>query len=369
MNLIPLFCHGDLSATLEAQLAEARRAVDEIPETQFRAADMSATGNKLFTRFGVEPVSITEGAISVQAEDADIDRRSVPDRDWGFPGDPPTVRGTRVIYNVPFTGDAAVLRKRPSTWTQRVPRAVITDSELRFVYEVQSSQVASTKASFDCDLSDTKQWLGWANDDLEQFNTKLAAVIEEGINQRNSRLQAASEGLAGLGLPVRRSERVRIDAHLIPAPRSAAPASAPTGRPEYDVALSFAGEDRRYVQKVATYLVEAKAKVFYDEFETVALWGKDLVEHLQDIYENRARFCVLFISEHYVKKPWPTHERRSAQARALVAKEEYLLPARFDDSVVPGLPSTMGFVDLRPLGPRDFAELVLAKIGMSNSGA
>jgi hypothetical protein len=73
---------------------------------------------------------------------------------------------------------------------------------------------------------------------------------------------------------------------------------------------------------------------------------------------------VLFISEHYVNKPWPRHERRSAQARALVADQEYLLPARFDDTVLPGLPPTIGFVDLRGMDPADLAQLILEKLGV-----
>ena len=44
----------------------------------------------------------------------------------------------------------------------------------------------------------------------------------------------------------------------------------------YDVALSFAGEDRPYVQAVAETLRSLKARVFYDAFEEADLWGKDL---------------------------------------------------------------------------------------------
>ena len=45
---------------------------------------------------------------------------------------------------------------------------------------------------------------------------------------------------------------------------------------KYDIALSFAGEDREYVEKVATLLKENGVKVFYDKFEQVDLWGKDV---------------------------------------------------------------------------------------------
>ena len=45
---------------------------------------------------------------------------------------------------------------------------------------------------------------------------------------------------------------------------------------DYDVVLSFAGEDRNYVEKVANKLLYKGIKVFYDNFETVDNWGKDL---------------------------------------------------------------------------------------------
>jgi len=52
---------------------------------------------------------------------------------------------------------------------------------------------------------------------------------------------------------------------------------------EYDVALSFAGEDREYIEKVADKLDQDGIKVFYDKFEEIDLWGKNLYDHLDDV--------------------------------------------------------------------------------------
>lgn len=115
----------------------------------------------------------------------------------------------------------------------------------------------------------------------------------------------------------------------------------------YDVCLSYAGEDRAYVDEVATILRSQGVRVFYDRFEETELWGKDLYEHFVHIYRDAARFCILFISKAYAKKAWPTHERRTAQERALQEHSEYVLPARFDDTEVPGLRGTIAYLDLR----------------------
>jgi TIR domain len=132
---------------------------------------------------------------------------------------------------------------------------------------------------------------------------------------------------------------------------------------QYDVCLSFAGEDRDYVEKVARELRAHGVRVFYDRYEVAELWGKDLYEHLTYVYSNAARYCVLFVSRHYAEKVWTNHERRSAQERAMTEHHEYILPARFDDTEVPGLRSTVGFVDLQVLTPEELVELIEQKLG------
>jgi hypothetical protein len=131
--------------------------------------------------------------------------------------------------------------------------------------------------------------------------------------------------------------------------------------------LSFAGENRAYVEDVATGLKAAGVSVFYDAFEKADLWGKNLVEHLADIYQNRSKYVVMFVSAQYVDKAWTRHERQHAQARALVATDEYILPARFDDTAVPGMTSTVGYVDLRTTSAAEMVNLILKKLGRTRT--
>ncbi len=71
----------------------------------------------------------------------------------------------------------------------------------------------------------------------------------------------------------------------------------------------------------------------------------------------------MFISQHYAEKVWPTHERRSAFEKAIDSKEEYILPARFDDTEIPGLNKHISYIDLRKKTPKDFAALIIQKLG------
>ena len=132
---------------------------------------------------------------------------------------------------------------------------------------------------------------------------------------------------------------------------------------KFELVLSFAGEDREYVEKVAEILVCRGVTLFYDRYQKATLWGKDLYEHLNKVYGGDARYCVMFISKSYADKVWTTHERRSAFAAAIERREEYILPARFDDTEIEGLRKTVGYVDLRQETVDSFVELILQKLG------
>ena len=136
---------------------------------------------------------------------------------------------------------------------------------------------------------------------------------------------------------------------------------------EYDVAFSFADEQRHYVQETKEALLARGVRVFYDHDETSELWGKDLYQSLSEIYLKMARYCVLFLSRDYANKRWTKHELKNIQARAFQESREYLLPARFDDTEIPGLLPTIAYVDLRVHEPKEFADIIISKINGNSS--
>ena len=131
---------------------------------------------------------------------------------------------------------------------------------------------------------------------------------------------------------------------------------------EYDVALSFAGEDRQYAEALANLLKSDGYSAFYDEYEQATLWGKNIYEHLSSIYKDKARYCVIFLSQYYAQKLWPNHERQSAQARAFEENQEYILPIRLDDTEIPGFLSTVGYLDLRSMSIEEIYKILVNKL-------
>lgn len=72
----------------------------------------------------------------------------------------------------------------------------------------------------------------------------------------------------------------------------------------------------------------------------------------------------MFISKNYANKVWTSHERKSALAKAIEEKEEYILPARFDDTEIPGIQPTIGYVDLTKKDSDQLGEMILQKLGI-----
>jgi hypothetical protein len=130
----------------------------------------------------------------------------------------------------------------------------------------------------------------------------------------------------------------------------------------WDVALSFAGAQRDYVEQVASVLTGWGVRCFYDADEQIELWGKYLAEELPVIYGEQAAAVVVFVSAEYAARDWTRHERRAALNRAVRERREYVLPARFDDTPLPGLLSDMVTVDLRTRTPEQFAAMIAAKL-------
>ncbi len=138
--------------------------------------------------------------------------------------------------------------------------------------------------------------------------------------------------------------------------------SMPKSTLKFDVAISFAGTERKFAEDLATRVKAEGLHVFYDRFFPEDLWGKNLGEFFHEIYSKRSRFCVIFVSNEYLNREWTVHERRSAQERMLKEKgNEYILPIKVEDVELPGIPSTIGYLPIST-GIDNIAKVLIRKL-------
>ena len=135
----------------------------------------------------------------------------------------------------------------------------------------------------------------------------------------------------------------------------------------YDAAISYAREQLEYAENIEKELSKKGVFVFFDKDQDLEaqMWGKDMSEYLADIYYNKSRYCIMLISKAYVSKAWPTFERQNAIARQIKQMGNYILPIRFDDSVVPGLVPTIQYIRANEKKPEEVANLFVKKLESS----
>jgi hypothetical protein len=133
---------------------------------------------------------------------------------------------------------------------------------------------------------------------------------------------------------------------------------------QYDFAISFAGEDRVYAKQLALSLKSNGSTVFFDEFETTELWGANLIEELTNIYKERAKFCIMIISDHYLQKIWTNLERKSALTRAVRDESAYILPIMLGDkNVFPkGLLESTGYLSADQYSINEISNMAILKL-------
>lgn len=133
---------------------------------------------------------------------------------------------------------------------------------------------------------------------------------------------------------------------------------------QYRVALSFPGEHRDFVARVANLLADrlGREHVLYDKFfeAQFARPNQDVI--LQTLYHDQSELVVVFLCSDYEIKLWPQLEWRAI--RSLMATEDArIMFIRFDDTKVSGVFSNIdGFVEVGDREPAEIAALIMERV-------
>jgi hypothetical protein len=147
------------------------------------------------------------------------------------------------------------------------------------------------------------------------------------------------------------------------------PSKAKSAR-QYKVALSFSGQIRPLVKRVANRLAErlTKDRVFYDEFHQGDLARLDLDIYLQNIYHEQSDLLVVFICTGYAQGEWPQLEWRAIRDIIKQRRGDEVIIVRDDDTRIPGILSIDGFIDSRKHDDSEIAEMILYRLRRLGDG-
>jgi hypothetical protein len=199
-----LFYTGDLGAALEEHGRGVVREIESVDEAHLMQVDEEQWVEALVDRYQVAlPQLDGRSAWMDEPQPAQVDvswdhfRRAIDD-----PSQPTYVPGHRTVVHIPFTGDKAIFHLRASRFSSNPPRADVAAGELRLVVEYPDDAPADINAKTQQLISSVERHLGFARNDIEQFNSGLASQARAAIAARRERVRRHTEHLAATGLPI-----------------------------------------------------------------------------------------------------------------------------------------------------------------------
>lgn len=140
----------------------------------------------------------------------------------------------------------------------------------------------------------------------------------------------------------------------------------------FRVAFSFAGAQRVHVRTVAEAVESrlGRGLVFLDDWFQAYVAGIDADILLQRIYLHQSDLVVVCVSGSYDDRPWTLVEHRAVRSLGWGAKAGSrqalrLLPLRFGDGDVEGIPVNAIVPDVRGHDAAQVAELILERLRLS----
>lgn len=139
----------------------------------------------------------------------------------------------------------------------------------------------------------------------------------------------------------------------------------------FRVALSFPGEHREFIRHVAARLSGrlGRGRVLYDEYHEAEFAHIDLDTHLQRLYHDESELIVVFLSAHYNVNEWCGLEWRAIRDLIKRGRGPAVMPVRFDNTEIPGLFSTSGYIWVGDREPNVIADLILERLEIERGPA
>ena len=132
----------------------------------------------------------------------------------------------------------------------------------------------------------------------------------------------------------------------------------------FRVGLSFPGEKREYIRRVADRLAEAlgRENVLYDKYLEAELARPNLDVYLGTLYREKTELLVPFLCADYQQKEWCGLEWRQIRDLLLNREEERIMPFRFDNAPIAGALPIDGYVMIGDREPDEVAKLILQRL-------
>lgn len=196
--------------------------------------------------------------------------------------------------------------------------------------------------------------------------------IESSLNRTESDIQQAQQqlkdnNLTGINLTLsslnQNIQNMDNLIHAILLKKEISVNKTSGGPYKYDFAISYSGDQYPKAQKLYNLLKNESRVFFYVANDTVPqMIGVDLSKVLRNIYGPDSKYVIALVSDRYLSTDYTNFEFNIAQAEQMKRNDTHVLPLRLDNTIIPGIKSTVAYLDGTKMSLEEISKILLNKL-------
>jgi hypothetical protein len=312
-----LFYKFSIFDVLQHRQELVKEAVGKLTEADMKGHTPEEIVRDVAAIYKFEIPVIEEEQAHVSYREVSVDVSQDPMRMIWDRSEPFNIKGTEITFSLPFKGDANLFQVRPATFDMNPPRGEIRGSEIRLIQTRTDENAAAAKSQYEQSVKSIRQYLGWLEASISDFNGKIGAQVQTLVNARREQLAARAGMVAQLGIPIKQPGQGTKEVTINPDKEKQVAKSLKSSR-KWDVFISHATEDKDdFVRPLAQRLKSRGVTVWFDEF---SLKMGDSIRASIDFGLANSRYGVVVLSKHFFGRHWPVQELNGLSTRERAGK-------------------------------------------------
>ena len=198
-----LFAQHNWSSVKDTQIRMMRREVDEFEANRLLNTPVDDLREYFVQKYRIDVPVLQEDSIVVDQHETKVDVRHDPRRFILDRSRPALVSGTAIEVDIPFDGDEAMFRIRPTHYNTNPPCARILNGKLRVCVVGADLKSDGVKSTIRATIVAINEYLEWQRQDATGFNSALQRLVTEHLSARRRKLLQDRDLVASLGFPLR----------------------------------------------------------------------------------------------------------------------------------------------------------------------
>ncbi|MGK9369407.1 hypothetical protein ACSSWA_10925 [Melioribacter sp. Ez-97] len=203
-----LFNKYDLSSVILAQERKLAGEISNLNQNYLFNTTEDELIKYFVDKYTIPPIILYLEKVTIEQSEVNIDVSQDPSRAILDRSKPVYIKGNRIKYFVPYTGEKELFFCRPSTSSYILPTCEISDDEIIILVDTLEENPEKINEIYRRTIQNISQYISWVNNDISGFNNSLKSKVIALINSRKEKLNKNISMVNRLGFPLRKRNNI-----------------------------------------------------------------------------------------------------------------------------------------------------------------